>query len=122
MFRIRQHFRYLDLTRLHQPTVENFEKQIALKIDKHRFRIFIATFRSAAAQCLFGRTNINNARQIFIEQANRRVRGKIRGKKAEVKIRTTECCAPECVTERFFVRTTPKHAMMKDRDWGMELG
>jgi hypothetical protein len=34
MFRVRQHFRYLDLARFNEPAVENFQKQIALKIDK----------------------------------------------------------------------------------------
>src|SRR6266404_9022732 len=31
---VRQHFRYLDLARFNEPAVENFQKQIALKIDK----------------------------------------------------------------------------------------
>src|SRR5260370_3379838 len=34
MFRVRLHFRYLDLARFNEPAVENFQKQIALKIDK----------------------------------------------------------------------------------------
>jgi len=34
MFRVRQHFHYLDLARFNEPAVENFQKQIALKIDK----------------------------------------------------------------------------------------
>ena len=66
MFRVGQHFRDFDFARFNEPAVENFQKQITLKIDKDWLGIFIATFRAAPTQCLLGRANIDKARQIFL--------------------------------------------------------
>ena len=48
--------------------------------------------------------------------------GEIGGKKSEVKVWVTKGGFCERAAERFFVWTTPKHAMMKHRDRRMELG
>jgi len=66
MIRIGQHLGHLELARFGQPAMEDFEKKITLKIDKDGLRIFIASFRAAAAKRLLGRTDINKARQISL--------------------------------------------------------
>src|SRR2546423_7646484 len=45
--------------------MKNFQKKITLEINENRFGIFVAAFRAAALQCLFGRANINKAGPIF---------------------------------------------------------
>src|SRR5438094_10188807 len=45
--------------------MKNFQEKITFEIDKNRFGIFIAAFRAAAPQCLFGWANINKAGPIF---------------------------------------------------------
>src|SRR6476646_1528669 len=45
--------------------MKNFQEKITFEIDKNRFGIFVAAFRAAAPQCLFGRANINKAGPIF---------------------------------------------------------
>src|SRR5437660_12611584 len=45
--------------------MKNFQEKITFEIDKNRFGIVVAAFRAAAAQCLFGRANINKAGPIF---------------------------------------------------------
>src|SRR4029077_17389686 len=45
--------------------MKNFQEKIALEINENRFGIFVAAFRAAAPQCLFGWANINKAGPIF---------------------------------------------------------
>src|ERR1700704_5563525 len=45
--------------------MKNFQKKITFQINENRFGIFVAAFRAAAPQCLFGRANINKAGPIF---------------------------------------------------------
>src|SRR5207302_7616742 len=59
-----QHFGNLELDPLRKPSVKNFEEQIALKIDKYRFRIFVARLGPAAAQRLLGRADVDEPRQV----------------------------------------------------------
>ena len=48
MIRIGQHFCHFDFARFREPAVENFKEKVALKIDKYRLGVFIATLRAAA--------------------------------------------------------------------------
>src|SRR6266446_573312 len=66
MIGIGQHLGHFQFTSFRQPALKNFEKKIALEIDEDRFGILIASFRAAAAKGLFGRTNVNVARPIFL--------------------------------------------------------
>src|SRR5882762_10172842 len=45
--------------------MKNFQEKITFEIDENRFGIFVAAFRAAAPQCLFGGANINKAGPIF---------------------------------------------------------
>ena len=46
--------------------MEDFEKKVTLEIDKDRLGVFVAAFGAAAPECLLGRTNVNEARPIFL--------------------------------------------------------
>src|SRR4026208_7691 len=60
-----EHFSTSQVDGLTQPAMKNFQEKITFEIDENRFGIFVAAFRPAAPQCLFGRANINKAGPIF---------------------------------------------------------
>src|SRR5207237_3137458 len=59
------HFSNYQFVCLTQPAMKKFQEKITFEIDKNRFGIFVAAFRAAATQSLFGRANINKAGPIF---------------------------------------------------------
>ena len=59
-----QHFSDFELARLGQPAMKNFQKQIALQIDKDWFGILVAALSAAAPQRLFGRPAVNVTRSV----------------------------------------------------------
>lgn len=46
----RQHLRDLEFARLGQPAVKNFEKRVALQIDKNRLGVLVAMFCAARSE------------------------------------------------------------------------
>src|ERR1700730_1635796 len=66
MIGIGQHLGHFELARFGKPTMEDFEKKVALKIDKDRLGVFVAAFGAAAPECLLRRTDVNETREIFL--------------------------------------------------------
>src|SRR5205085_753895 len=102
------------------PIVDLADANVAGRFVDINFRISRRDF-SPLWICALGRDKIGKVRH-GIEQANSGVGCEIGGEETEMEIRSSEHRARERATERFFVGTTPKHAMMQHRDRRMELG
>src|SRR5205085_945709 len=102
------------------PIVDLADANVAGRFVDINLRISRRDFSPLRISAL-GRDKVGKVRH-GVEQANRGVRCEIGGEETKMKIRSSKHCARERATERLFVGTTPKHAMMQHRDRRMELG